>query len=146
MNFVSRQIEGWHSYFWGGSGQAEQKRGSAGGPDGRQTDTSSDTQQRAYQRNRDPEAKASVPTSLPVLEEVEEHGGLQGLGWYAAKQKQDEHGDLADEFFYEEPTDLAVGPLKPKKMKGARQKHLAVAVTSVDEGNVVLVHSKKPKK
>eukprot|EP00798_Chlamydomonas_sp_ICE-L_P011163 gene11163-18777_t len=64
--------------------------------------------------------QAEEPTALvsrtPVLEQVEKRGGVQGLRWYAAMKSSDEHGDLADEFLYEDPK---TGVLVSKKLISA---------------------------
>ncbi|PNH11483.1 hypothetical protein TSOC_001697 [Tetrabaena socialis] len=49
---------------------------------------------------------ATTAENEPVLREASD-GGVQGLGWFAASQLRDQHGDYANEFLHE---DVAAAP------------------------------------
>ncbi|KAK9840346.1 hypothetical protein WJX74_007928 [Apatococcus lobatus] len=74
-------------------------------------------------------------------------GGTQGLEWYKSRLKQDQDGDIADQFLEEvsaAATQAAAGPSLCLQEKGQSQLVQAPAnAIAVHHGNVLIMHQKR---
>mmetsp|Transcript_13986 Transcript_13986/g.30245 ORF Transcript_13986/g.30245 Transcript_13986/m.30245 type:complete len:121 (-) Transcript_13986:961-1323(-) len=106
--------------------------GEVGKPKDQASDSSEDTRpHRASKRTANGASVRKRERTEPVLQDVARpaSGGIQGLRWYAASQKLDEDGCMADEFFEESGTSM-----QPKQASSSRK----LGVSKVEAGNVVL--------
>ncbi|MEW5319679.1 MAG: hypothetical protein WDW38_010819 [Sanguina aurantia] len=89
----------------------------------------------------EPSSGSEVVQYQGVLKELPEgvSGGMQGLSWYAARQRQDPDGDIAEEFYVESEPTRKDGPRTFKKVVSSKTKRLSVLTT--DQGNVVLARA-----